>query len=153
MLIPAIMSFVQILARRGTQSTRKAMLVWPDKAVPVSITSGSTSWTYATWTQVIAANAITTDYMVMAITVSGFDTSNALDYQLELGTGNSPNEVSVRPIALHHEAQVGEGIVHIEFPIPMEVLANVRVAAQLACSSIASAKTLKISLHTAPLPL
>ena len=152
-LIPAIVSFVQILTRRGAQATQNAMLVWPNKAVPTPVTSGSTTWVYGPWTQLIAANAITTDYAVTAITISGFATDSALDYQLELGTGNSPDELTKRPLSLHHDAEVGEGVVHIEFPIPMEVLANVRLAAVLACSSIASAKTLKVSVTTVPLPL
>lgn len=153
MLLAPILSFLQKLSRRGLQSTAKAMQVWPDKATPITVTSGSTQWTYGSWAQLIAANAITSDYMVYAISVSGFDMSNALDYQLELGTGNSPNEVSKRPIALHHENQVGEMVVHIEFPIPMQVAANLRLAAQLSCSSLASAKSLKVSVHTVTIPL
>lgn len=152
-LIPPILSFVQLIGRRGVQATKNAMLVWPNLAIPVTITSGSTEWVYGNWTQIIPANAITTGYAITAIAISGFDTGNALDYQLELGIGNSPDEVSKRPIALHHDAQTGEGVLHLEFPMPIEVAANVRVAAQLACSSLASSKTLGVNITTVPLPL
>lgn len=153
MLFAPILSLVQKLSRHGLQSSVKTAQVWPDKAAPAVITSGNAQWVYGLWTQLIATNAIPLDYMVYAVTISGFDMSNALDYQLELGIGENSSEVSKRPLAIHHENQVGEGILHIEFTIPLQVAANTRLVAQLACSSLASAKSLRVSVHTITIPL
>lgn len=147
------MSFVQSLARKGGQATQKAILTWPNAAPPITLTSGATEWTFGNWIQIIAVDTIITDYAVLSVSVSGFDTGNALDYQLELGVGDSPDEEARRAIPFHHNANVGEGLHHIEFVIPIEVSANTRFAARLACSSVASAKTIKLAVTTVPLPL
>jgi hypothetical protein len=152
MLAGPIYSAVLRLSRSGF-ATQQFVHTWPDLAPPITLTSNATAWTYGNWSQIIAKDAITSDYLVTRVSISGFDVSNALDYQIELGYGDSSSEVQIRDIPFHHEAVADAQCTTINFSVPTLILTNVRLAARLATSAIASAKTLKIAVGTIGLPL
>lgn len=99
---------------------------------PSSISTPASANTFSAWTQLFALNEITSDFMIVAV-VARPDHTSAVNAEIEIGKGNSPNEETIASICW--EPIGAKENVMFSFPVPIRVAANTRIAGRVKHSS------------------
>jgi hypothetical protein len=132
-------------------TTAVAPIVLPDdlSAVTVTVGSGGGAWIYQAWTEIVAANVLTSHALGYLYLLTG--SGSAAAFQLRVGTGASGSEVG---IGEWRGSFSSTGVIPVKlFVFPLIIVpANARVAVQGACGA-ASAFTLEVKLGFYPTPL
>lgn len=100
------------------------------------VTHATTAWTYGAWVNVIAANAITSPFLITGV-MAGVDltpTGGGIQAQFQIGTGAAGSEVPVDNVALSrcltNLGQPGGGNLYLKRPVwcPANTAVSLRVA-------------------------
>jgi len=132
-------------AYRATTTTR-AYKAHPAAAAGISrATLATPAWGNSTWTEVVAANAITSTFYIAGVTwmwhtpLAVVDTTYEFEICLGTGAGGSEVEVIVIPASVRSDTAVGQMSSNFyPLPEPKEVAANTRIAVRLRYSVAAS---------------
>lgn len=122
--LPSSKSLYDVL--RG--SPNMVYRTFPELSGAVTVTSGGSGWTYGSWGEIVAANAITEKFWLVGILMRGVA---AGWYQVDVGKGASPNEARIATAIHRVDSAVGY-ILPYPFPIPIEIPANTRLAVRAA---------------------
>ena len=119
----------------------------PPAAAGVTLTAGSPAWVNGAWAQLRSAAGAS---LVIVGVVAGSPSVNAVNYELDLGTGAAAAETVITTVALHLGQQ---GLpCWLLLPTPLDnVAASTRLAARLRCSTAST--TLTVSLMVLEQPL
>lgn len=127
----------------GYYHVHGASFLYPDKAVPVTLTSGIASWDDpGSFTEIIPANAITKDFDLHWASLS--DISATLDGVVEVYAGLAGNEVKIGAVDVVRTSNFSR-----ENPVPVQVPqqpANTRISAKF-FDSTTSARTVRIKFY------
>jgi hypothetical protein len=129
-------------------TTKGSPVVRPDLALAVGLSSGNPAWTYGAWTQIAAANDLTSH--ALAYIAIGLSVGAAANWQIQIGTGGAGSEVARDTI--HGFGWDVDPLVVERFPL-LTIPANARVAARLADSVGNNANAIFIKLGFYPTPL
>jgi len=108
--------------------TEKAIKPYPTDSMPVTVYSTTTAFAYGSWVEVIAAGAITSDFIIVGI--SHYQVAAAHN-QIEIGKGSAGAEVAITKVA--DSTRTADGPVSHVIPIipPLRVAANTRIAVRV----------------------
>lgn len=110
----------------------------PAAANGLTLATTGSAWTSSGWTEIIAANSITTDFYICGITWCWWTPLAAADttYQIELGIGigasGSEVEIITIPASVRADTLAGHVPTNVVLlPEPRTVTANTRVAVRI----------------------
>jgi hypothetical protein len=131
-------------------TTTNRYLSYPAAAAGISrASSGSTAWSYSSYTEVVPASTITSTFYIAGLTwcwhtpVAAADTT--YEWIIELGTGSGGAETVIIqvPCSIRGDTLVGYVPSNmVIFPEPKQVAANTRVAVRVAYSLATTSNTL-----------
>lgn len=131
-------------------TTTKRYLSYPAAAAGISrASSGSTAWSYSSYTEVVPASTITSDFNLAGLTwawhtpVAAADTT--YEWIIELATGGAGSEVLIAQVPASIRGDTLVGYVpsnYVIFPEPKEVAANTRISVRVAYSLATTSNTL-----------
>jgi hypothetical protein len=118
-------------------TTTATYQVYPSAAAGISrATSGSTAWSNSAYTELVPANAITSDFKIMALCfmmpgTAAVDTN--IEIEIDIATGTAGNEVEIKTIPFVYRIDNYAG--HQPSPwvwfVPFTVPANTRLSIRL----------------------
>jgi len=121
----------------------KDILMYPLNADPVSFTLGDgvTEWAWGAWKEVVPANTITKDFVIIGVIHKAHSTET-LDFAVQLGVGLAGAETPIISYGGKFRYVSSAGYywetTPIMFPTPRKVSANSRIAVRGARSAIAT---------------
>jgi len=121
----------------------KDILMYPLNADPVSFTLGDgvTEWAWGAWREVVPANTITKDFVIIGV-IHGAYSTETLDFAVQLGVGLAGAETPIISYVGIFRSVSSAGSYwetpSLMFPTPRKVSANSRIAVRGARSAIAT---------------
>lgn len=119
-------------------TTTNRYLCHPTGAAGISRASSGAAWTNSTWTEVVAASAITSTFYIAGVTwmwwtpLAATDTTYEIELCLGTGAASSETEIIVVPASVRNDTGVGFMPSNfVTFPEPRQIAANTRVAVRL----------------------
>lgn len=115
----------------------------PSNTVGITITSGAGLYTKGAYTEIIATNAITTDFFIDSIHL--YNQTINRDFEIDIATGAALSEVIV--------ATVSNSVSHIQesreprFGSQIKIPANTRISARCSDSDIAGTGTVRVKIR------
>ena len=130
--------------------TTQVSLIRPDLANAITLTASTTVWTVGAYSQ-LAASA---DLSAHALTGIYFDdNASGNAQQIEIAQGAAGAEAVIYRIAPRGLSQAGQDPM-IPIPVPVQVTANLRLAARFASSAaVAGGDTCRVKVQATPRPL
>lgn len=131
-------------------TTTNRYLSYPAASAGISrASSGSTAWSFSAYTELVPANAITSDFYIAGLTWSWHTPLAATDttYQwlIELATGGAGSETLIIQVPSSVRNDTAVGFVpgnFVVFPEPKYVAANTRISVRVAYSLATTSNTL-----------
>lgn len=131
-------------------TTIKRYLSYPAAAAGISrASSGSTAWSFSAYTELVPANAITSDFYIAGLTwawhtpIAAADTT--YEWIIELAIGGTGAEVLIIQVPCSIRGDTLVGYVpsnYVIFPEPKLVAANTEVSVRVAYSLATTSNTL-----------
>lgn len=131
-------------------TTTNRYLAYPAAAAGISrASSGSTAWSFSSYTEVVPASTITSDFYIAGLTwcwhtpLAAVDTT--YEWIIELATGAGGAEVLIIqvPCSVRMDTAVGYAPSNfVVFPEPKYVAANTRISVRVAYSLATTSNTL-----------
>ena len=110
--------------------TTSVLKVYPDLAAPVTVTSDTSAWAWTgTYTQIVPASTITSDFVIYGAKVTRDDTVSG-EWQIRIASGAAESEVVKMNFVGDSENDTNAGSVLIT-PIPVKFSANDRISAEV----------------------
>jgi hypothetical protein len=131
-------------------TTTNRYLSYPAAAAGISrASSGGAAWSFSAYTEVVPANAITSDFYIAGLTWMWHSPLAAVDttyeWIIELATGAAASEVLIIqvPCSVRNDTAVGHmPSNYVIFPEPKFVAANTRISVRVAYSLAITSNTL-----------
>lgn len=127
----------------GYYHVHGASFIYPDKAVPVTLTSGSASWADpGSFTEIIPANTITKDFDLHFASLSSI--SAVLDGVVEIYAGLAGSEVKIGSVDVVRTSNFSR-----ENPVPLQIpqqVANERISGKF-FDSTTSSRNVRIKFY------
>lgn len=131
-------------------TTTNRYLSYPADSAGISrASSGSTAWSFSAYTELVPADAITSDFYIAGLTWSWHTPLAATDttYQwlIELATGGAGSETLIIQVPSSVRNDTAVGFVpgnFVVFPEPKYVAANTRISVRVAYSLATTSNTL-----------
>ena len=131
-------------------TTTNRYLAYPAAAAGISrASSGSTAWSFSSYTEVVPVSTITSDFYIAGLTwmwhtpLAAVDTT--YEWLIELATGSGGAEVLIIqvPCSVRNDTAVGFPSSNmVIFPEPKYVAANTRISVRVAYSLATTSNTL-----------
>jgi len=135
--------------------TVKEIKIYPPQADPPIFSSGAVAWGWGSWVQVVPANTITRDFIIIGVMIGMEDEGQTRRWDIQVGVGAPGAESPIISLSGVHSYS-GTGVyragVIIPLSIPRRVKANSRVAARVS-DHIAAALAYRIKIQYIELPL
>jgi len=106
---------------------------YPAGAAPTGISSSTTAWSYGSWAEVIAANAINTTFALVGYMLI-HEEAASVSAQLSIGIGAAASETEIMYLPYRHAYVTAQGSIIFQtvmLPILYRIVANTRVAARI----------------------
>ena len=135
--------------------TTQVIKVYPLLANSVLLTAAAGGWTFSNWVEIVPANTITSDCLVLGILLSQLVGGGSIEYICQLGKGGAGAETAIAsfPMGVIATSNVGFGITLPSFlPIGILLPANTRIAARLA-NDLSTGYSMEVKLIYVELPL
>lgn len=131
-------------------TTTNRYLSYPAAAAGISrASSGSTAWSYSSWTEVVPVSTITSTFYIAGLTwmwhtpLAAVDTTYEWIIELGTGSGGAESMIIQVPSSVRNDTAVGFPSSNmVIFPEPKEVAANTRIAVRVAYSLATTSNTL-----------
>jgi hypothetical protein len=114
--------------------------VAPPNAPGILISSGGPpGYTKGTYTEVIAANAVQTQFFLTGLTISNLTADT--DYEFDIAIGDSPNESVIATVSGQQSNSASKDL---DLSVPIKISSNTRVS--VACSDDTGAQTANVKI-------
>jgi len=119
---------------------------YPGAANAVSVDSGLTAWVWGDWVELIAADVVTADFLIIGGLFTHYLVQGKVDSLFEVGVGASESESGIIqiPLFFFYESEAGWSEASPVFFWPRKVAANSRISVRLACSHESKSERVKI---------
>lgn len=136
--------------------TTKEIKLYPPGALPVQAFSSATPFEYGSWSEIVPADTITSDFIVVAVPRSFVDPDPSELVAVQIGVGAVGEEEPIITVFYAHMYASGVGFALSSeegtLPIPRKVVANSRVAVRVAdTGGVVRAYAVKIMYIELPL--
>jgi len=136
--------------------TTKEILCYPLAAAGAYATSSTTAWAWGSWAELVPANTITSDFIILGIYVHIEKKLATYHFQVQIGKGSAGAETSIATVAGHWYYASTAGFAvrkrYFPLPIPIKVSANERIAVRVT-DEAAAAYAYRVSINYIELPL
>jgi len=136
--------------------TTKEIKIYPAQAASVGAASSTTPWAWGSWVELVPANTITSDFIILGIYYDQYYAlSTYLRWLIQLGVGAAGAESPIASLAGVHYYASAAGYGHFPFyplVVPRKAAANSRVAVR-ATDDKTAAYTHYVKIQYVELPL
>ena len=134
--------------------TTQALKLYPLQADPPSVAAGAGTYTFSAWTELVPVNTITTDFLLLGVTISAIAVETDL-WVVQVGKGPAASEEAIASIGFEvwQASNVGYQVyLPLYFPLGIKVVANTRLAFRVA-RNVASGPSVYVRALYVELPL
>ena len=134
----------------GAMYTTSALKVYPENAAPILVQSAVTAWTYGAYTEIVPADTITNDSVIVGVKVTRDDTVTG-EWEIMIGYDIGGGDVDIMSLCGDSEDDYNAGSV-LATAIPVKISANAQVIAKVTDVEAAVRNyQVKILYHELPL--
>jgi len=154
--MPADLDTLKARVQDKIPYTTKTLKSYTSGGPGVGISSSTSAWVWGSWTEVVPAGTITSDFIIAGVCVVIDSPTYYHDWCIQFGVGAAGAESSIIEVSgrFRYDSAAGRRIESQIFmlPIPIKVSANSRIAAR-AIDSYAAALAYKVKILYMELPL
>ena len=140
--------------------TTKEIKCYPLAAAGASVSTKTTAWAWTNWTEIVPADTIPSDFIILALVTSfgtpcqSADTLNQCLFQIGVGASGAEVPIASLPANIIPDTQAGyPPLLLLPLIIPVKVPANSRISFRVATSYTTSRKCNGTKIVYIELPL